>query len=341
MRLKLYRAATVAQAMSQVRSELGPEALILSTRRVGGGVELTAAIDPDDAPPTLLPSRSAARNAAPDLHADLDRQGLPASLADKLGGADLTAGLAGLLRFGHLPCGFSNDPPEGRLLLTGLPGAGKTLSVARLATQLVLAGIQPAIITTDGRRAGAAGELAAYTRLLGLDLLVASTPARVRRALTTPACQTGGPVLIDTSGLNPFAAAELESLAELAEAAEAEPVLVMAAGQDAVELAEQAEAFSRAGVACLMVTRLDLARRVGGIVLAAQSGNLALTLGCGASCATVPPEPVTPALLAARLSAARSPRSCENHSIVPRHRSPVFPTARTGAVNTWSADLHA
>jgi len=29
MRLKLYRAATVAEAMSMVRRELGPEALIL------------------------------------------------------------------------------------------------------------------------------------------------------------------------------------------------------------------------------------------------------------------------------------------------------------------------
>ena len=43
MRLKLYRAPTVAAAMAQVREELGADALILATRRVAGGVELTAA----------------------------------------------------------------------------------------------------------------------------------------------------------------------------------------------------------------------------------------------------------------------------------------------------------
>ena len=46
MRLKLYRAATLSQAMARVRAELGVEALILGSRRVGDGVELTAALEP-------------------------------------------------------------------------------------------------------------------------------------------------------------------------------------------------------------------------------------------------------------------------------------------------------
>ena len=39
MRLKLYRAGGMAEALRSVRAELGPDALILSTRRVGGGVQ--------------------------------------------------------------------------------------------------------------------------------------------------------------------------------------------------------------------------------------------------------------------------------------------------------------
>ena len=50
MRLKLFRAPTVAQAMARVRAELGAEAMILGTRRVADGVEITAALD-DPAPP--------------------------------------------------------------------------------------------------------------------------------------------------------------------------------------------------------------------------------------------------------------------------------------------------
>ena len=49
MRLKLYRAASMAEAMARVRAELGADALILATRRVGDGVEITAALEPDDA----------------------------------------------------------------------------------------------------------------------------------------------------------------------------------------------------------------------------------------------------------------------------------------------------
>ena len=181
MRLKLYRAATVAQAMAQVRADLGPEALILSTRRTAEGVELTAAIDPEESVPAPLPPMSAAEPSA-----DLARHGLPASLVAALSGPDLKRSLASTLRFGDLPAGVTGPSPSGRVLLAGLPGAGKTLSVARLATQLVLSGTRPAVITADGRRAGAALELAAYTRLLGLDLLVADTPAKLRRALALP-----------------------------------------------------------------------------------------------------------------------------------------------------------
>ena len=50
MRLKLYRAPAMAEAMARVRAELGEDALILATRRVGDGVEVTAALEPDDLP---------------------------------------------------------------------------------------------------------------------------------------------------------------------------------------------------------------------------------------------------------------------------------------------------
>jgi flagellar biosynthesis protein FlhF len=44
MRLKLYRAPRMAEAMAQVRAELGEDALILSTRRVADGVEITGRV---------------------------------------------------------------------------------------------------------------------------------------------------------------------------------------------------------------------------------------------------------------------------------------------------------
>jgi flagellar biosynthesis protein FlhF len=55
-------------------------------------------------------------------------------------------------------------------------------------------------------------------------------------------------------------------------------MLVMAAGGDAVECAEQAAAFAEIGASLLFGSRVDAARRLGGLVAAADSGRLAL---CG------------------------------------------------------------
>ena len=47
MKIKHYRAADMRQALRQVRDAQGPDAVILSSRRVSGGVEVVAAIDYD------------------------------------------------------------------------------------------------------------------------------------------------------------------------------------------------------------------------------------------------------------------------------------------------------
>lgn len=47
MKIKHYRAADMRQALRQVRDAQGPDAVILSSRRVSGGVEVVAAVDYD------------------------------------------------------------------------------------------------------------------------------------------------------------------------------------------------------------------------------------------------------------------------------------------------------
>jgi flagellar biosynthesis protein FlhF len=295
--------------MAQVRAELGPDALILSTRRNAEGIELTAALDPSDMrepPPRPAageteaalaasqerPGRSGSNAAASSL---FSYHGLPAPLAARLSGPDLAASLRASLRFGMLP--IERDGPP--MLLAGMPGAGKTLSVARLATRLVLAGISPMVITADGRRAGAAEELAAYTRLLGAGLVVAATPATLARAMQQR--QPGSPVLIDSPGINPFSAADIDSLRALAQAANACPILVMPAGLDGAEAEEQATAFAPLGARHLLATRLDLTRRLGSLLAAAVAADLILTEGGIGTGATDGLAPLTPEFLAERL----------------------------------------
>lgn len=62
MRIKRYFSSNVRQAIRQIRDELGPDAVILSNRKVDGGVEIAAAIDYDDA---WVRGESARTTAAP------------------------------------------------------------------------------------------------------------------------------------------------------------------------------------------------------------------------------------------------------------------------------------
>ena len=109
MRLKLFRAAHMADAMAQVRAELGADALILNTRKVAGEIEITAALEPEPTQALADPARIAA----------LAWHGVPPDLHPARAHGDLEDAIAHAIQFGSLPLG----PHERPLMLTGTPGA--------------------------------------------------------------------------------------------------------------------------------------------------------------------------------------------------------------------------
>jgi flagellar biosynthesis protein FlhF len=303
MRLRVFHAPRMAEAMAQIRAELGEEAVILESRRTARGIEVTAALDPAE-PLLILPD---APGPAPPLAAvapppALARHNLPASLLARLGGgregAALPDRLADTLGFAPLP-----DAAARPLLLAGPPGAGKTLSCAKLAARAMLGGAAPLVVTTDGARAGAVEQLAAFTRVLGLPLAVAPQPGTLVKALArrTP----GQPVLIDTAGCDPFDPAQAETLLSLARAAGACILAVLPAGLDSCEAAELGRAFAALGARHLLPTRLDAARRLGGVLAAAAAGLALTEAGTGPGAADGL-TPLTPDWLARRLDAGPS-----------------------------------
>jgi flagellar biosynthesis protein FlhF len=163
----------------------------------------------------------------------------------------------------------------------------------------VLGGEAPLVVTTDAARAGAAEQIAAFTRVLGLTLALAEEPGTLAKARDRAA--PGQAVLVDSAGCDPFDAGEARRLLALARAVEAEVALVLPAGLDPAEAAETARGFALLGARYLVPTRLDQARRLGGVLAAAAAAELPLTLaGTGAGAAdglTV----VTPDWLAQRL----------------------------------------
>jgi len=284
MRLRVFAADSVTEAMRQIRRELGDDAVIVSTQSDDdGSVRITAALaasEPDDDLEELLAS-DRGEDMRQHLHEALAYHGVhPGLAAAILDGTSmdsfetpeqaLESALAGAFDFE--PIALDSHRP---LMLLGTPGAGKTLCAVKLATRAVMEKRRLAIVTADGVRAGAHAQLSAFTDILEAQLLSADGPRELRQALDhVPA---GAVTLIDTTGANPFAAGEMAALARLIEASGAEPVLVCAAGGDAIEAAEMASAFAAIGVHRLMVTRLDIARRLGAMLALADAGPFAFS----------------------------------------------------------------
>ena len=312
MRLKVYQAPNIGAAMAMVRDELGPDALILANRAVEGGVELTAAHEhaqpestpPQQAAPVEWPTHPPARSISQMNSGEIARSGtlrwhgVPAALATRLGRGDLAAAVAAELRFDTLPCRADERP----LLLVGPPGAGKTLTVARLATRLKLSGQTAMVVTCDSRRAGAAEQLAAFTRLLGFTLIVADTPQQLTRAIVRRTA--GEPVLIDMPGLNPLDPRDQDFARECQAATNATIALVLPAGLDPADAEDLATGFKQLGATLLIGTRLDQSRRLGGLLAAVDKGLAFTDAGISAAVADGLVT-ITPAFIADRLSQAR------------------------------------
>lgn len=283
MRLKSYSAATMSEAMAMVRAELGDDAIIVSTQRASGGqgVRITAALEE----PTTDQEITEALGGAPmspvneAIRDCLVYHGVPPRLCERLLAAargldtgDATMATAGaldeLFAFAPLPARKSPTP----VMLVGPPGSGKTITVAKLAARARLAGRSVTVITADSVRAGAMEQLSAFTSILGVELKKARGASSLE-AMVAEATTISDLVYIDTPGLNPFSGEDIGFLNTLTHAVEVEPVLVMAAGGDPMEATEVAEIFAQAGATRLLATRLDMTRRLGAVLAAADAGQ--------------------------------------------------------------------
>lgn len=302
MRLKIFTAGTLAKAMAEVRREMGETAIIVSTQMDGRGARVTAALEE---PEPAMSFAEGAEDGWKDVTQDpwkaahegretatvggteeeirqaLSFHGVPHPLTQRLVRAAAMVNATGALMalagafdrtFGFAP--LSHQATARPLMLIGPPGAGKTLTIAKLATQARRAGRMATVITTDTRRAGGIEQLQAFTRILKIQLLAAATPPELAAILSRrDEPLADGPVLIDTAGANPFIGGDIARLCELVDIAAAEAVLVLPAGGDAMEMMDTAAAFAPLRVRRLLATRLDAVRRLGGLLAAVDAGR--------------------------------------------------------------------
>ncbi len=290
MRLRTITAPTMTQAMELLRIELGDDAIIVSTETADGQVKIIAALE--EAEPEYpgvgavtadpMAQLTAADDPIDAVHEALLIHGLPNRLLEKIidaafviGADDPLSALAGALAQLYSFSPLIDRRPNQPLALVGPPGAGKTVGIAKLAARLVFAKRKVRLITTDTVRAGGIEQLDAFAKVMRLPLHTAETDRQLARLVDSAAPDEY--VLIDTQGINPYSPRDVAELTSLLRSVPSEPVLVMAGGGDVVDAMEQAQAFSALGIGRLMVTRLDMVRRFGGMLAAAEAAGLAFS----------------------------------------------------------------
>jgi len=309
MRLRSFTAKSLPEAMRRVRDVLGPDAIILSTQPAedGHGVRVTAALEDSPLEPLTQgrdpDSASGDGVSLDEISEALAYHRVPPALFDRLVGA--AAALAA--KNDALALGSALDaeftfaaPPETAtqrpILLIGPPGAGKTATAAKLCARVRLAGGKASLITMDTLKSGGLAQVTAFAKALGADLLEAPDIDALADAVA--ACPKDRFVIVDTIGANPFDAEDLDRLGLAAGAAGADPIAVLPAGGDPADCAEAAIAFAGVGARHLVVTKIDAARRFGGLLSAAQAGRFSLMAASASPNISDPLLPFNPVSLA-------------------------------------------
>jgi flagellar biosynthesis protein FlhF len=287
MHIRKFQAASVREALAEIKRALGPEAVVLGTREVrhglfGAGVEVTAAVDADEAGAPAEPFATEGRRALGD--ADVERILLPIrselrslrsglrALGESAGTGELLRELQALRRSLAAPRSAGAPPPlddvargvelcapsRGRVVaLVGPTGAGKTTTLAKLAARSALVERRRVgLITLDTFRVGGVEQIQAYAAMIGVPAVVAVDARDLQRGLDRLADRER--IYIDTAGRSPR---DVEATTELAAALEAVPGrevhLVLTAGatpeaNDAIFARHQPLAVDR-----LLFTKID------------------------------------------------------------------------------------
>lgn len=324
MRLKTFHAKTMSAVMDLVRTELGPDAIIIQIDESKGGVRVTAALEagatpspPQSAPsPSQTPLAYEASHPVPkakefdtaDISAVLNHHDIPFETASHISDAAraidggslveaFSSALETTLRFSPL-----TDRVTRPIMLVGPPGAGKTVCAAKLTADAVLHERPVHLISTDTIKAGGLQQLDHFAQLMKQTVTTATSPDELDAVMRSKD-QAGGITIIDMPGTNPFDMDELKGTLAFIQKVDAEPVLVMPAGLDALDAQEIAGVFSKMGCQRFIATRLDAARRYSSVIMAARPGFLALAAFSRSPYIADGLDPATPAALSKLVTA--------------------------------------
>ncbi len=285
MQLVSFVAATSQQAMAELRTKLGEDAIIVTTQTMeNGDVRITGAISDTDINliEVLTPEVSQPNSdwliGLGDFHEFPEKLNMRfASSLTSLAADDPKATLMALVRsifsFDGLSC--RHGPP---ILVSGPPGSGKTATIAKLAALQVLAEKSVDVLTLDVERAGALEQLTTLLDPLGIRPKVVS---KLNDAKSVLASCSSDFVLIDGPGTNPYNPTDLGVLSTLVEQIGAELLLVMEGGRSPSDSVEVGEVYMALGAKRFVATKLDITKRLGGVLAVAEAGLAFCGAGIG------------------------------------------------------------
>jgi flagellar biosynthesis protein FlhF len=286
MKMKMFVGRTEEEAMAMVRAEMGPDAVILSTRERedDGYFEVRAAIERNFgqkfAAPKFAEVRPMYDETRSQLSSTLRWHGAPdgfvhmvAEAGSRLGAGmeainTLSVGIEGVLTFNPL-----NPRPAKSLLLVGPPGSGKTTAVAKIATLLSDKKDPIEAVAADFDSSGQVARLAAL--MLKPSVTFALSPDHLIK-LVRDADDRGRKLVIDCPSFNPLDEADMKRCSDLISYMNVEPVLVLSAEGHPMEIEDNARAFAAAGCKRVILTKIDAVRRRGGAIAAISSARLSI-----------------------------------------------------------------
>jgi len=292
---------TVREALAKVRDDLGPDALVLSTRLVakrgvrgwmgGREVEITAAADRpplSESRPVEQPGRPLAQAADHDIIARLRAAGLDAALArevfDAVPRSRRRAASVPTLRWALAQCleatAAGTDSLAPVEVFVGPPGAGKTTTIAKIAAQQrACHGRRIGLVAADGYRVGAVEQLRLYADIIGTSFRVVRAPAEFEQVLDKP---SSGPLLVDTAGRSPRDRTARQLFDLLAGRRDIRTHLVIPATTDVAALNRMLDDFRDARPERIVLTRLDESASLASLITAIRGRQLAVSyLGIG------------------------------------------------------------
>ena len=171
------------------------------------------------------------------------------------------------------------DPIEagGVIALVGPTGAGKTTTIAKLASRFAEAHAarDVALVTTDTQRIGAREQLYGFGRQLGIAVHEASSGTNLNQLLERLADYKL--VLIDTAGLGQRDRALTAQLQWLRAAGQIRTLLVLPANTSFQDMDEVVRRFGAANPQGLVLTKLDETGRFGSALSVAVDHRLPIT----------------------------------------------------------------